>query len=226
MTRKELKNRRDFGGSGKEDWFTLHESIDPAKSLTATQAKRLAGILRAIGYAANIDALGRKGRRGVYYRESKVKQHVKLGTVPQPMLRTWFRERTRTERAPIYESTVSNFIAQNPQLICGSDNKDMHIWREQELGDSEKGDKSQVDVIIETKKDLWVIEVKYTEGFDGAVGPLKHAAKKIHEYHKKIRDLGWWNNMNIRLAIIWGVYDEIPSTYASFYESYELPFRP
>jgi hypothetical protein len=226
MTKKKIKNRRNFGGRGKVDWFTRHESIDPDKGLTATQAGSLAGILRAAGYAAKIDHLGGKGRKGVYYRESKAKQHVKLGTVPQPMLRTWFRERTKTKREPYYESTVSNFIAQNPQLICGRDNKHTHVWREQELGDSEIRDKSQVDVIIETEKDLWVIEVKYTEKFDGAVGPLKNAAEKIHEYHRKIRNLGWWKDKNIRLAIIWGVCDEIPSTYTSFYESHELPFRP
>lgn len=120
MAKGKHKDYRDFGGSGKEDWFKLHEDIDPQKGLTPAQARRVADFLRIVGNAAKIDDLGGKGRKGVYYRKEKGRQQINIGTVPRTMFLEWFRERTGTDRESFYESTVSNFISQNPHLISST----------------------------------------------------------------------------------------------------------
>ena len=218
MARGEPKNRRDFGGLGKEDWFTLHESIDPHEGLTPSQAKDLADFLRIVGNAAKMDPLGGNGRMGVYYRKAKGRQSIRIGTIPRAEFREWFHKRTGTERGRFSESTVSNFIAQNPHLVCGHDCRDIHVWREQVIGNR------PVDVIIETEKDLWVIEVKDTSKFVGALGPLRKAVKAVREYGNTIRELGWWKYKTMMLAIVWGTHDDVPSYSKKFYRSHELPF--
>ena len=217
-------NRRDFGGRGKHDWYTRHESIDPNKGLTPAQAKDLAEFLRITGNAVKIDPLGGGGRKGVYYRKSKGGQDIRIGTVPRHAFREWFSKHTGTERTPVYESTVSNFIAQNPQLILGPSCSDVYVWREQELGDSKKGDTARADVVIETTSDVWVVEVKYTRQFGGPLVPLRSAVEKVCRYGSKIRELGWWRNRTVRLAVVWCALDELPGYRERYYRSSELPF--
>jgi len=217
-------NRRDFGGRGKHDWYTVHESIDRNKGLTPAQAKHLAEFLRITGNAVKIDPLGGKGRMGVYYRKSRGGQDVRIGTVPRDMFREWFNKHTGTETTPVYESAVSNFIAQNPQLILGPRRGNVYAWRELELGDSKKVGTARADVVIETTSDVWVVEVKYTSQFGGALVPLRSAVEKVRRYGSKIRELGWWRNRTVRLAIIWCTLDELPDYRERYYRSSELPF--
>ena len=69
-----VKKKRDFGGQGKTDLFTLKS---PVAGESKTAAKKRAATWRKKNYAAVIDMLGstKKGKGwGVYVRKSKRKK--------------------------------------------------------------------------------------------------------------------------------------------------------
>ena len=69
-----VKKKRDFGGKGKTDLFTLKTPV-AGESLAA--AKKRAKSWRAKNYSAVIDMLGGKNKWGVYVRKSKRKKAKK-----------------------------------------------------------------------------------------------------------------------------------------------------
>lgn len=222
---KRNSKRRDFGGSEEKDWFDLHENIDPTKGLTKNQAETLAKFLRILGYAAKKDPLGGSGHLGVYYRKKKGSQKVKIGTITPDMLNEWFAAQTGVENSPVFESTVSNYLAQNPHLITGDQNKSVSVWREQELGDSQKGRRTRVDLILQSEDVVWIIEVKYTSTFRGALNPLGKAVKSVQEYCKEIQKLGWWGDKRLQLVVIWATFNKPPQYGRAFFEANKLPLK-
>ncbi len=226
MTDKALSNRRNFGGKGKEDWYYLYEVSGPKRGLTPSDAENVKRALSAVGYSVERDPLGGGGRIGIYYRKSGTKD-IEFHTVPPSMIKDWFRRRTGSKRDPTYESMVSNFMAQNPHLICGKECGNIQVWREQRLEAPRKNERKIVDIILETEEHIWIVEVKFTIGFTGAVAPLEKSSKQVRQYQGMIRRLGWWKDRKIRLCIVWGVMDGIPtsSLYSSLYEKHLLQYE-
>lgn len=228
MSEKTIQKKRDFGGSKEHDWYQLHPSLRNGKGISKAKAKQLAMKLREGGCSVKIDPLGGKGRFGVYYREYKKRStewkfpDVDLYTIPREILVDWFRERTGTSQYPYYESTVSNFIAQNPRYVCGCSLDEVYVWREMRLGSAEKGDASLVDLIIETRKEIWIIEAKYTTKFAGVLVPIEGAVGEVRKYGEKMRNLGWWKDRTLKLAIIWSVYDEIPLACIDLFNEFSI----
>ena len=218
MTDKKHMKSRDFGGADKEDWFLLYEDIDPKRGLTPKEYIALAKALSAVGYTVKKDPLGGGDRKGVYYRKSE-KKTIDFYTIPPSMLTDWYQKHIgTTKHEPVSESSVSNFIAQNPRLICGDECEEMYVWREQELGDSKK----KVDVIIETKNQIWIVEVKFTKKFNGALVPLVSSARQVRKYREEIQKLRWWKDKELRLCIVWGVLDEPPDLYSTLYRNHQF----
>lgn len=219
---KQHKKERDFGGRGKEDWHKLHDSVDPSRGLTRKQTERLQRFLQIIGNTVKIDPLGRDGKSGVYYRKSKTAQEISIHTVAPEMLKRWFKNQMGTENVPVYESTVSNFIAQNPRLILKDDNEQVTVWREQDLGDSKKAYGSRVDIIFQTERVVYVIEVKFTSTPTGALGALEKAVNSVKDYGKRIEKLGWWSDKELKLVVVWATADDVPHYSRSFYKQNEI----
>ena len=71
MAKAKVKTKRDFGGAGKTDLFTLKT---PKAGETRVAANKRAKTWRAKGYAAVVDMLGGANKWGVYVRKSKRKK--------------------------------------------------------------------------------------------------------------------------------------------------------
>lgn len=216
------KNERDFGGSHKEDWHKLHDSVDSSKGLTKHQAKKLQRFLQILGQTVKIDPLGPKGRYGVYYRESKIREQIKIHTISPKMLKKWFQAQTGTTSSPIYESTVSNFIAQNPHLILKNVDEQISVWREQELGDSNKAFGKRIDIIFQTPKVVYIVEVKFTYSSMSTLGALEKAVRSVKQYKERVEELAWWSDKELRLLVVWAAGDDVPHYCRSYFKENEL----
>ena len=214
-----MSRQRDFGGKGNKDLYDLYEYISK-EGMTESQAKDIAEFLRLVGYSARLDALGKKGRKGVYYSKSKRKEEVRLFTISNTKVQNWFNERTGGKMSARNESIAQNFISQQPHLICGNQNRKVHVWQELELGRLMR----KPDVIIETEHNLWIVEIKYSKEFIGAKGPIREAREQVRDYARKIRKLGWWKGKEIIPSILWIAAGKVPRYYQKFFKEHEIPF--
>jgi hypothetical protein len=131
---------------------------------------------------------------------------IDLFTLSESDVTSWFRNAVETKDLFNYESTASNLVAQNPNYIASDV---VRVWREQDLGTYENraGEDARVDVIIECKEVVWIIEVKYpveyTVIFSEGAWEGCGVGEKLHAYRKRIGELGWWKSKELKLAAVW-----------------------
>ena len=123
--------------------------------------------------------------------------------VPRTEIDRWFRTAagTKTPNEAYYESHAINYVLAHPEKII--DKTPEYTWVELRLGhEKDRGD-LRPDVIFQTSKELWIIEVKaFPE--DSA---LERANEQLREYSKRIHELGWWPGKEHRLRVFWTYVD-------------------
>lgn len=117
----------------------------------------------------------------------------------------WFREHIGKESHHRYESVPRNYLHSKVKDWIGEEPQ--MVWSELDLGSfKDNKDRKRPDLIFEYSNDIWIIEVKhhycrYDEVFEN---PKKYdAVDQLHRYRKRIKDLKWWANKEIHLAVFW-----------------------
>ncbi len=103
----------------------------------------------------------------------------------------------------LYESMARNYLVHHAQDWTGVPPK--VIWSELGLGTYHNRGKGKLDcdVILQYDTDIWIIEVK-----DRIRNKEYHSAvDQLRKYEKRVKDLGWWPNHSIHLAVFWA-YNE------------------
>lgn len=105
----------------------------------------------------------------------------------------------------LYESMARNYLVFHAQDWTGISPK--VIWSELDLGTYHNRGKGKLicDVILQYETEIWIIEVKDRIPLYG-IFPNKEyrsAVDQLRIYEKRIKELGWWPNHSVHLAVFW-----------------------
>ena len=148
---------------------------------------------------------------------------IRLFSIPTSEVTRLFQKRIETNHHSWYESTTSNILLQNPELICQNPEA---VWREQELGAYGNRSRLRPDLIIESNTEVWIVEVKYpvstTEIFKEGYYKDYAVVDQLYDYRDRINELGWWASKKRHLAVVW-VYEEEMRKRKDIAEKHKLP---
>lgn len=135
---------------------------------------------------------------------------------PAKEVQDWAQGAFGTKHSFWYESLAVNYMADHADRIAGV--KPQRVWIELSLGDYEDRATGRVDLVVETEKKVWIVEVKYPVSQTEIFGSAEYygAAEQVTDYLKRIENLGWWPKKQKEVLVVW--IHEYPQKNAEFIE--------